>query len=136
MLYGEEEVKNFELENKKVLETPSNINTTINTTGKLEKLIEGNEKKKKSKKPKIETPGNVSSIQTCIKPIGNSKSIKYKGVNKPEKKEENTNISAKMVPATSTVAINNFNYLNRNIFAVSGGHGKINPSINALRCDS
>lgn len=133
LLYGEEEVKNYEMENKKILDnsaTQGNINanqtTTNNNSGKQEKLIETGEKKKKSKKPKKESSNTINNI----KPAESKNNQKNKS-SKVEKKESVKTVSTNLVVNNIN---NNNNYLNRNIFAVSGGN-KI-PSINALKCDS
>jgi len=128
-------MKNFELENKKILETNSlvNINSTVNTNnnnqGKIEKLIDRDDKSKKIKKIKKSTMNGIST-QMAIKPTTSKNSNLTKtSTTKVEKKD----IAVKALPSAN---ISSYNYLNRNIFAVSAGHNKINPSINAMKCDS
>ena len=134
LLYGEEEVKNFEMENKKIMDnntTNTNPNQMTSTTnnGKMEKLLDVGEKKKKSKKTKKESNNNNNNNVPNVKSQEVPKSVKNKS--KVEKKET----SKSVVANTNTNNTTSVNFLSKNIFAVCGGT-KNSSSINALKCDS
>ena len=136
LLYGEEEVKNFELENKKLIETHTsnnNNNTTNNASGngvvpmnvdKNPASAEG-EKKKKNKKAKKDKEGE-NKEKSGVPSDSKGKSKPAKGTEKKDSKPVN--------PSTSLTGQNIPQIGNRNIFAVSGGGAR--PSINAMKCDS